>query len=207
MNHASLLTRLPLRGGCAPLSRSAQGARRKGNVGVRTVIATAAVLAVAPLPAPGHAQDRCAGGSTQLPINECAGAKLTEADGAMTALYRALMDQISPKAKAGLAGLWENWKDPATSEWVRTFAVVTTNANELVAEIHDRMPVILRPEDYERWLGPEADPRDMLQPFPPELMTVWPVSTRVNTPRNDDPDLLVPFVQASADAPPDGNSA
>jgi putative SOS response-associated peptidase YedK len=66
--------------------------------------------------------------------------------------------------------------------------VVTTNANELVAEIHDRMPVILRPEDYERWLGPEADPGDMLQPFLPDLMTIWPVSTRVNTPRNDDPD-------------------
>jgi putative SOS response-associated peptidase YedK len=43
----------------------------------------------------------------------------------------------------GLAGLRENWKDPATGEWVRTFAVITTNANELVSEIHDRMPAIL----------------------------------------------------------------
>src|SRR5215211_3154578 len=105
----------------------------------------------------------------------------------------------------GLAGLWENWKDPTTGEWVRTFAVLTTNANELVADIHDRMPVILRPEDYDRWLSDEPDPRDMLKPFPSELMTSWPVSTRVNTPKNDNPDLLVPFVEASGDAPPDGN--
>jgi putative SOS response-associated peptidase YedK len=76
-----------------------------------------------------------------------------------------------------------------------------------VAEIHDRIPAILGPEDYERWLGPDPDPRDLLKPFPAELMTMWPVSTRVNTPKNDDPDLLVPFVEASTDAPPDGNSS
>jgi putative SOS response-associated peptidase YedK len=114
---------------------------------------------------------------------------------------------MADRSPFGLAGLWENWKDPATGEWLRSFAVITTNANELVSEIHDRMPVILRPEDYERWLGPEPDPRDLLRPFPAELMTMRPVSTRVNTPRNDDPDLLVPFVEASTDAPPDGNSA
>jgi putative SOS response-associated peptidase YedK len=66
----------------------------------------------------------------------------------------------------GLAGLWENWNDPETGEWVRTFAVITTAANELVAEIHDRMPAILRAEDYDRWLGVEPDPRELLKPFP-----------------------------------------
>jgi len=66
----------------------------------------------------------------------------------------------------GLAGLWENWKDPTTDEWTRTFAVLTTAANALVADIHDRMPVILRPEDYERRLGVEPDRRDLLRPFP-----------------------------------------
>jgi len=69
------------------------------------------------------------------------------------------------------------------------------------------MPAILRPENYDRWLSDEPDPRDLLRPFPSELMAIWPVSTRVNTPKNDDPDLLVPFVDASASAPPDGNSA
>jgi putative SOS response-associated peptidase YedK len=52
--------------------------------------------------------------------------------------------------------------------------VITTNPNELVSEIHDRMPVILRPEDYDRWLSAEPDPRELLQPFPPELTTIWP---------------------------------
>ena len=45
----------------------------------------------------------------------------------------------------GIAGLWENWKQPGTGEWVRTFAIITTDANELVGEIHDRMPLILHP--------------------------------------------------------------
>ena len=48
----------------------------------------------------------------------------------------------------GIGGIWENWKEPASGEWVRTFAVITTAANELVADIHDRMPLILAPGDY-----------------------------------------------------------
>jgi putative SOS response-associated peptidase YedK len=56
--------------------------------------------------------------------------------------------------------------------------VITTNANELVAETHDRMPAILRPEDYDRWLSAEPEPRDLLRPLSAELMTMWPVSTR-----------------------------
>ena len=52
----------------------------------------------------------------------------------------------------GIGGLWENWKDPTSGEWIRTFAIITTDANELVAEIHDRMPLILAPTDYVRWL-------------------------------------------------------
>ena len=78
----------------------------------------------------------------------------------------------------GIAAIWENWKDPA-GEWVRTFAVLTTAANEMVARIHDRMPAILRPEDYDRWLGMEPDPRDLLAPFPAEPMTMWPVHISV----------------------------
>jgi putative SOS response-associated peptidase YedK len=48
-------------------------------------------------------------------------------------------------APFGIAGIWENWKEPASGEWIRTFAIVTTDANELIADIHDRMPVILAP--------------------------------------------------------------
>ncbi|HEY7552514.1 MAG TPA: SOS response-associated peptidase family protein [Hyphomicrobiaceae bacterium] len=60
-----------------------------------------------------------------------------------------------------------------TEEWVRSFAVVTCPANELMVQIHDRMPVIVPPEGYDRWLANvEPDPRDMLAPYPPEPMTM-----------------------------------
>jgi SOS response associated peptidase (SRAP) len=111
---------------------------------------------------------------------------------------------MKDRSPFGLAELWENWKDPSTGEWVRTFCVITTNANELVAEIHDRMPVILPPAAYDRWLGLEPDPRDLLKPFPAELMIMWPVSTRVNTPRNDDEDLIRAIEIADPQAPAAG---
>jgi putative SOS response-associated peptidase YedK len=104
----------------------------------------------------------------------------------------------------GLAGVWENWRDPSTGEWVRTFAVITTEANALVADIHDRMPVILRPEDYDRWLGLEPDPRDLLRPFPAEVMRIGPISTRVNSPKNDAPDPLTPVSPISSHTPARG---
>jgi putative SOS response-associated peptidase YedK len=92
----------------------------------------------------------------------------------------------------GIAGIWENWKDPASGEWTRTFAIITTDANELVGDIHDRMPVILSRYDYARWLSEEPDARDLMRPFPAELMRMWPISTRVNKPENDDPSILDP---------------
>lgn len=96
----------------------------------------------------------------------------------------------------GFAGVWENWKDPASGEWIRTYAIVTGQPNELTSQIHDRMPVILREETYGAWLGETAaEPRQLkalLTPYPPERMRVWQVSTRVNSVRNDGPDLLDP---------------
>src|SRR5215213_4903085 len=91
-----------------------------------------------------------------------------------------------------LAGLWENWKDPATGEWIRTFTIITTDANELVGELHDRMPVVIGAEDRDYWLKGE-DPQELqelLRPYPAELMTKWPVSMRANSPKNDDAALL-----------------
>ena len=93
----------------------------------------------------------------------------------------------------GIAGIWENWKEPASGEWIRTFAVITTDANELVEEIHDRMPVILHRFDYSRWLGDEPHPNELLRPFPANLMRMWPISTRVNKPENDDPSIVEPI--------------
>src|SRR5438477_836833 len=102
-------------------------------------------------------------------------------------------------APFGIAGVWENWKEPASGEWIRTFAIVTTDANEMVAHIHDRMPAILAPADYTRWLSDEPDPRDLLRPFPADLMRMWPISTRVNKPENDDPSIIEP-IELTSDA-------
>ena len=88
-----------------------------------------------------------------------------------------------------LGGLWENWKDPDSGEWVRTFTIVTTEANNLVAVLHDRMPVIIASGERDRWLS-DPDPSDLLKPYPADLMTMWPVSRDVNSPKNDRSDLL-----------------
>jgi putative SOS response-associated peptidase YedK len=90
-----------------------------------------------------------------------------------------------------LAGIWENWQRPSTGEWIRTFAILTTNANELVGPIHDRMPVIIPPGSYDRWLSTlDPAPRDLLVPYPAAPMTIWPISTWVNKPENDDASIL-----------------
>jgi putative SOS response-associated peptidase YedK len=95
------------------------------------------------------------------------------------------------------AGLWENWRDRAAgedAEWVRTCAIVTGEPNELVAPIHDRMPVILPQEAWARWLGEEQAKPDELQellaPFPAERMRAYPISSRVNSVKNDVPELI-----------------
>src|SRR4051812_14263093 len=90
----------------------------------------------------------------------------------------------------GIAGVWENWRDPASGEWVRTFAIVTVPANSLVSRIHDRMPAILAPDEFEGWLSEDENPRNLMRPFDPDLMTMWPVTTRVNSPKNDDASLV-----------------
>jgi putative SOS response-associated peptidase YedK len=94
------------------------------------------------------------------------------------------------------ADLWERWKDPASQEIVRSCTIVTGRPNELVAPIHDRMPVILPPETWARWLGEEPASREelleLLKPYPAERMHAYAISTRVNSVRNDEPTLLEP---------------
>jgi putative SOS response-associated peptidase YedK len=88
------------------------------------------------------------------------------------------------------AGIWETWHSPDGSV-LPSCTVITTQPNELMAPIHDRMPVILMPEDYPRWLDPNehdpADLADLLKPFPAEQMQANPVSRAVNSPKNDSP--------------------
>ena len=63
-------------------------------------------------------------------------------------------------------------------------------SNKLVGQIHDRMPAILEPASYDRWLNLEPDPHNLLISYPSEAMTMWPISTRVNKQENDDPSIL-----------------
>lgn len=81
-------------------------------------------------------------------------------------------------APFGVAGIWENWKEPASNHWERTFAIITVPANKLIAPIHDRMPAILHKHDFQRWLGPEDDPRDLLIPCADDDLAVSPPSAK-----------------------------
>jgi putative SOS response-associated peptidase YedK len=95
----------------------------------------------------------------------------------------------------GLAGLWEVWKN-ADGEILRTFTIITTDANDFMRPIHDRMPVILHRKDYEKWLAPDEVPADkllpLLKPFESSKMTAYEVSRAVNTPSIDEPQLIEP---------------
>lgn len=92
------------------------------------------------------------------------------------------------------AGLWERWR-PKEGISLETFTILTTDPNEVMVPIHDRMPVILDPRDYDRWMDPgdpARPPLDLLRPYPAEKMHAFPVSERVGNVRNDDPQLLDP---------------
>jgi putative SOS response-associated peptidase YedK len=94
------------------------------------------------------------------------------------------------------AGLWESWGGGGDQPAVRTFTVITTTPNALMRSLHDRMPVILAPADIDRWLNPAIeDPArvlDLLRPAPEDALVCWPVSSRVNSPRNDEPACIRP---------------
>jgi len=94
------------------------------------------------------------------------------------------------------AGLWDRWESTDGGA-VETCTILTTAANAVLAPIHERMPVILPPGEYARWLDPslrDPDPlAPLLVPFPPEDMVAFPVSPRVNTPSVDDEGCIAPL--------------
>jgi putative SOS response-associated peptidase YedK len=95
-------------------------------------------------------------------------------------------------ALCAFAGFWEKWT-PETGEPVDTFTIVTTRANRLLNEVQDRMPVIIAPADYQRWLtGPEPNAKKLLVPYT-GAMTITPVSDRVNDIKQDDAGLIAPI--------------
>lgn len=99
----------------------------------------------------------------------------------------------------GFAGLWETWSKSGAP--VESCSIITTDANELVRPIHDRMPVVIPPEAYELWLSPGNQEIEVLQslllPYPAAEMTAFPVGTRVNSPAYRESDCIEPYQQGT----------
>jgi putative SOS response-associated peptidase YedK len=99
------------------------------------------------------------------------------------------------------AGLWDAWKD-RDGHWMQSFAIVTTEANELAAQIHPRMPVILHPRDYDRWLDrdeTERLPLDLLRPYESEEMEMYEANPKVGNVRNNGPEMMRAALAAAQD--------
>jgi len=99
-------------------------------------------------------------------------------------------------AMFAFAGLFDTWKDKATGQKLRTYTILTTDPNELMEPIHNRMLVILHRKDYERWLAPTDPahlPLDLLRPFPEDETKVWKVGKAVGNTQNNDPSLIEPL--------------
>lgn len=113
-------------------------------------------------------------------------------DGTKTPIYI----RVDEGAMFGLAGLWERWTDPVTNDPLESCTIITTQPNELMKSIHNRMPVILPREAHQQWLDPAAQDVDALQallrPFDASRMSAYPVSAKVNRAGNDDASLIEP---------------
>ncbi|MCB0193664.1 MAG: SOS response-associated peptidase [Anaerolineae bacterium] len=107
--------------------------------------------------------------------------------------------QLESQEPFAFAGLWEVWHSPQ-DDMVLSCTIITTEPNDLMASIHNRMPVILPADAYAQWLDPNEQKPDQLQsllkPYPAEAMTAYPVSKVVNNPRNDDPACVKPVAEA-----------
>jgi putative SOS response-associated peptidase YedK len=95
-----------------------------------------------------------------------------------------------------LAGLWDDWRS-AEGETIKSFAIITTTANALLASVHDRMPVVIAPDYWDDWLGENSMPKHeveaLLRPYPDNAMALWAVDRRVGNVKNDSPDLFAPL--------------
>ena len=101
--------------------------------------------------------------------------------------------QLKSTELFAMAGIWEQWKSPEGHS-IYSCTVITTTPNELMKDIHDLMPVILRPEDEKTWLDPSIHDinllNDLLKPLPEDLMEAYEVSSLVNSPKNNNPSLI-----------------
>jgi len=95
------------------------------------------------------------------------------------------------------AGIWSEWKKDGGVLW--TFSIITTECNALLQPVHERMPAILAPSDYDAWLAPSSTPADLhslLRPFPSDAMQMYPIAPEINSPKNDHAECLRPMDSA-----------
>ena len=96
-----------------------------------------------------------------------------------------------------MAGLWAKWKDLKSGDEIQSCTILTTSSNKVMAELHDRMPVILDNADWPKWLGEEPATEEellaMLRPSPDQVLRVWPVDKKVGNVRNKGAELAVPL--------------
>ncbi|HET9755098.1 MAG TPA: SOS response-associated peptidase [Candidatus Limnocylindrales bacterium] len=124
-------------------------------------------------------------------------------EGTVRQPYRVVREDGLPLA---LAGLWAGWRDPSIDEVRRTFTIVTTTPNAALADLHDRMPVVLDKDSWDRWLtdgraGPAVDPDEllaMLEPSDAVAVRIYPVNRYVNDVRRDGPELIEPLLTVAA---------
>jgi putative SOS response-associated peptidase YedK len=102
---------------------------------------------------------------------------------------------LKEKEVFGFAGLWEEWLDKESGELLETFTIITTAANDVLKPVHDRMPVIVKAENYDEWLDPKIKDTErlgkLLAPCPANEMDAHTVSRAINSPTNDSPELII----------------
>ena len=104
---------------------------------------------------------------------------------------QAFFFQLKDGRAFAFAGIWDRWRRGETT--IKSCAIITTDANELLLPVHDRMPVILNEESYEAWLDSKVSPAELkklLEPFPAAEMRSWTVSSKVNSADNEGPELI-----------------
>jgi putative SOS response-associated peptidase YedK len=156
------------------------------RIASRTFNARAETVATAPVFRDSFRRKRCL-----VPVD---GFYEWKREGSVRQPYRVLRADGRPLV---LAGLWAGWRDPATDEVRRTFTIVTTAPNATLAELHDRMPVIVPDDAWDRWLDPRpAEPgelRALLEPDETVPLVIAAASRLVNDVRRDGPELLLPL--------------
>ncbi|WAL60664.1 SOS response-associated peptidase [Thermocoleostomius sinensis] len=108
--------------------------------------------------------------------------------------------QLVDRQPFALAGLWEHW-ETGNGDVIDSCTILTTVANAVLEPVHDRMPVVLPPDTYDLWLDPQIQQPDrllpLLRPYPAEAMQSYPVSLKVNSPKNDTAECIQPLDQST----------